>query len=94
MYFVNGLADERVAFTPTAQSYCLDCELLSSFIGLYRNKPGFEYYYNLVKLYQYWKTRLIRKELDQKAAEVQLQKAKLPASDPLPPLGLNSTSAE
>lgn len=89
MYFVNGLADERVAFAPTGQSYCMACELLASFIGLYRDKPGFDYCYNLVKLYQYWKTRLIRKELDQKAAEVQLQKAKLPVSDPLPPLGLN-----
>lgn len=83
MYFVHGLADDQIAFPPTGQSFCNQCEFFATFIGLYRNKPGFEYYRNLVTLYQSWKTRLLKRELEQRELALKMEKNKLPVTDPL-----------
>lgn len=66
MYFVNGLADEKIAYDPLAINYCAMITRLYPWICVSRYTNG-DIYKNLIKLYETWKSRLdtdkINKEL-------------------------------
>ena len=47
MYFATDLADESVAFPPTAQSFCQICERYQLFIGAYRQPNSVRLYPNV-----------------------------------------------
>jgi hypothetical protein len=87
MYFASDLADESVAFTPTALTFCQMCEYFRLFIGVYRQPDKVKLYQNLVKLYQMWKPRLERTALEEQAKLLDAKKQKLPADKKGVPLG-------
>lgn len=87
MYFACDLADECVAFTPTAQSFCNNCEYFRLFIGVYRQPENVLLYQNLVKLYGVWKPRLERTVLEEQGKLLESKKQKLPADRKGTPLG-------
>lgn len=86
-YFTNDLADEGVAFTPTGQSFCQQCQHLSFFIGIFRQDHFPKLYQNVVKLYQLWKPRVERMVLEEQGKKIETLKSKLPPDDPRHPLG-------
>ena len=87
MYFASDLADESVAFTPAAQSFCCTCEYYRLFIGMYRRPESVRLYQNLVKLYGMWKPRLERTILEEQGKLLESKKQKLPADKKGTPLG-------
>lgn len=87
MYFASDLADESVAFTPTAQSFCQTCEYYRLFIGAYRQADKIKLYQNLVKLYGMWRPRLERTVLEEQGKILEAKKQKLPADKKGIPLG-------
>ena len=89
MYFASDLADESVAFTPTAVSFCQTCEYYRFFIGVYRQPDKMKLYQNLVKLYSIWRPRLERTVLEEQAKLLESKKQKLPADKKGTPLGTN-----
>jgi hypothetical protein len=87
MYFASDLADENVAFTPTALTFCQTCEYYRLFIGIYRQPDKMKLYQNLVKLYGMWKPRLERTVLEEQSKLLEAKKQKLPAEKKGTPLG-------
>ena len=87
MYFATDLADESVAFPPTAQSFCQICERYQLFIGAYRQPDSVRLYPNLVKLYGMWKPRVERTVLEEQGKVIESKKQKLPAEKKGTPLG-------
>ncbi len=87
MYFASDLADECVAFTPTAQSFCTNCEYFRLFIGVFRRPENVRLYQNLVKLYGIWKPRLERTVLEEQGRILESKRQKLPADKKGTPLG-------
>lgn len=87
MYFATDLADESVAFTPTAQTYCQACEFYRLFIGVYRQPEKVKLYQNLVRLYGMWKPRLERTVLEEQGKQLESKMQKLPAGKKGTPLG-------
>ena len=87
MYFASDLADESVAFTPTALTFCQTCEYYRLFIGVYRQPDKMKLYQNLVKLYGMWKPRLERTVLEEQGKLLEAKKQKLPADKKGTPLG-------
>ncbi|HEX3856095.1 MAG TPA: hypothetical protein VHY30_02225 [Verrucomicrobiae bacterium] len=86
-YFTNDLADEGIAFIPTGQSFCHQCEVLSFFIGIYRQDNIPKLYQNTTKLYQLWKPRVERVVLEEQGKKIETLKSKLPPDDPRHPMG-------
>jgi hypothetical protein len=89
MYFASDLADESVAFTPAAGSFCQICEYYRLFIGVYRQPEKMRLYQNLVKLYGMWKPRLERTVLEEQSKLIETKKQKLPSDKRGTPLGTN-----
>jgi hypothetical protein len=87
MYFACELADEEVAFTPTAQTFCRNCEEFATFIGVFRQNQNMKLYQNLVKLYGMWKPRLERILLEEQSKFLEEKKKRLPPDKPGSPLG-------
>ncbi len=87
MYFASDLADESVAFTPTAVSFCQICEHFSSFIGVFRPPEHMKLYQNLVKIYGIWKPRLERTVLEEQGKLLESKKQLLPPDKKGTPLG-------
>jgi hypothetical protein len=52
-YFTNDLADEGVAFIPTGQSFCQQSEVLSFFIGIFRQDHLPKLYHNVLIFINY-----------------------------------------
>jgi hypothetical protein len=86
-YFENDLADEAIAFTPTGQAFCIQCEILSIYIGIFRQENNFKLYQNLAKLYAQWKPRVERTVLDEQGKVLQTLKSKLPPDERRPCIG-------
>jgi hypothetical protein len=87
MYFASELADESLAFTPTAATFCYTCEYYRFFIGFYRQPDKMKLYQNLVKLYSIWKPRVERTVLEEQQKLLESKKQKLPADKKGTPLG-------
>ena len=87
MYFASDLADENVAFTPTALTFCQNCEYYRLFIGAYRQPDKMRLYQNLVKLYGMWKPRLEKTTIEEQAKLLEAKKQKLPPDKKGTPLG-------
>ena len=86
-YFTNDLADEGVAFIPTGQSFCQQCEVFSFFIGIFRQLNLPKLYQNTTKLYKLWKPRVERVVLEEQGKKIETLKSKLPPADPRHPMG-------
>lgn len=87
MYFASDLADESVAFTPTAGSYCQFCENFGMFIGVFRQPEHMKLFQNLVKLYGIWKPRLERTVLEEQVKLLESKKQLLPPDKKGTPVG-------
>jgi len=87
MYFASDLADEGIAFTPTAVVLCMSCEYYRFFIGMHRRPDKMKLYQNLVKLYGMWRPRIERAVLEEQARMLEAKKQKLPADKKGSPLG-------
>ncbi|HEX7470925.1 MAG TPA: hypothetical protein VF437_09390, partial [Verrucomicrobiae bacterium] len=87
MYFASDLADEHVAFTPAALSFCQTCDYYRLFIGAYRRNEAVKLYQNLVKLYGMWRPRLERSILEEQGKLIDMKKQKLPPDKHGTPLG-------
>jgi hypothetical protein len=87
MYFACDLADESIAFAPTALTFCQTCEYYRLFIGVFRQPDKVKLYQNLAKLYQMWKPRLERTALEEQGKLLEEKKQKLPAPKKGTPLG-------
>jgi hypothetical protein len=78
MYFVSGIADERLAFPSLSRMYCAGVERLAPIlISLRTNTVGSGQFPNVVALYELWNERIRlhtamaeRAELDRRAANI------------------------
>lgn len=57
-YFMHGVADEKVAFTPTSFEFCEMVKSLYPYISSQRDNETDNLYINLIQLYQIWFKRL------------------------------------
>ena len=87
MYFASDLADEEIAFTPTGQTFCLNCEYFAGFVGIFRQEQNVKLYQNLVKLYGLWKPRLERTVLQEQSKALDQKMKSLPADKQSRPIG-------
>lgn len=70
-YFIKGVADEEIAFSSLGKIYCGIVESCHPHIAFFRKRNSlYNYYDNLVELYQIWKSRLnkldIKIEIEQR----------------------------
>ncbi|MBU4642806.1 DUF4760 domain-containing protein [Bacillus toyonensis] len=81
--FISGIADEELAFTSLASIYCETIEELYLLISFCRTNGSENLYSNTIKLYEMWKDRLKKSELEnkiekmnQEMSEIKEQKVK------------------
>jgi len=87
MYFACDLADEQIAFTPTAQTFCGICHYHAGFIGVFRQENKIKLYQNLVKLYGIWNPRLERTVFEEQSKTLEQKMKNLPADRKGAPIG-------
>jgi hypothetical protein len=68
--FVNGLADEELAFNPLAQYYCQMVEELYPTLCYMRDDSNVTLYSNIIRLYKIWKGRLNKIDLEKKRSKI------------------------
>lgn len=61
---VSGLADEELMFNPIARTFCSFVEKNYIDICYYRREETCEFYSNIIELYDVWKSRLKKIELE------------------------------
>jgi hypothetical protein len=69
MFFVNGIADETVAFRETGVTFCRSIALSMPAIVAYRERQGVRFE-STVKLYEIWQTRLEKEALLKSKASI------------------------
>jgi hypothetical protein len=82
---VSGLADEKLAFNPLGRSYCDLVEKIYDVICLCRDEE--EYYSNIVALYQLWKPRIDKIDLEKQKQKIDKDLACITDKD-IPPIGV------
>ncbi|MDD1979632.1 hypothetical protein [Pseudomonas tussilaginis] len=63
-YFCTGVADEKVGFSVIGRTFCSSVELNYDIISLSRDAGTVDYWENIVKLYQLWRPRLTKAQLE------------------------------
>lgn len=74
---ISGLADEELAFNPLAQPFCEVVEKLYIPLCYTRREEGTTSFSNTVKLYNIWKKRLQKANLERKKSKLDEQISKI-----------------
>lgn len=82
MYFIQGIADEAIAYTSLGKEFCNDVEDNYTLISFMRDKDNPSNHYNhIVQLYELWKKRLeeMKKshEIEREALDIEARRAAL-----------------
>jgi hypothetical protein len=75
IYFIGGLADEKIAFRPISSVYCLIMEKLMFYI-LEESKKN-KNFFHAIQLYILWKNRLEGEKLKDDALNAQNEAEKI-----------------
>ncbi|WP_115553997.1 DUF4760 domain-containing protein [Xanthomonas arboricola] len=63
-YFVSGVADEKLGFKYLGRSICFWVERNYDIIAMSRREKAFPHWQSMVELYQLWRPRLTKAELE------------------------------
>lgn len=83
---VSGLADEKLAFNPLSDAYCVIIEDLYIILCKYRGENS-KLYSNIVKLYGIWKSRINKQILEGQHREISEQISQI-ADTHIKPFGI------
>lgn len=67
---LSGLADEELAFNPLSDTYCRNVECYYIFICGHRKDANSRFYTNIIGLYDIWKGRLNKMELENQKRKI------------------------
>lgn len=70
-FFVSGVADERTGFRVIGRTFCGTVEHNYDLIAFSRDKKKAAYWENTVQLYQLWRPRMTKAELDEDRQDIE-----------------------
>lgn len=86
--FIAGVADECVGFQIIGRTFCSNIETNYDLISLSRREKAYPYWLNSVKLYQLWRPRLTKAEIDLAIREME-EKSSAIQDEKLTPIGVS-----
>ena len=87
--FIAGVADECVGFQIIGRTFCSNIENNYDLISLSRREKAYPYWLNSVKLYQLWRPRLTKAEIDLAVQEMK-EKSSVIQDEKIMPIGISS----
>lgn len=81
-YFMHGVADEKVAFTPASLEFCAMVKSIYPYISAMRDNETHNLYKNVIQLYQIWSKRLKNENIKKQIVTLSRESRELEASTP------------